>query len=302
MIDLNINLYMLTQLFNIPASRLKAYEDKPIEEIIELEAASGNKKDQKFNKKIIKNKKKMIEFFKLDNYENKTAILNNMNTTDLINLLPLLENNELTVGLNFYTQDTLMDLMKDLPKEELTKMLFNKFSPEKFLTLTNEKELNKFFDSYKVKKEDMVEHLDKIPDEILFQMYETITGMPLMEPNKDEVINNISSLDDNAFKRAMKIMEPEGKMMMIFQMGREKPEIYEEFSPEALTNPYRELDKEEIIANMEVLEQKNLINMVSRLPDNLMAIVASQIDTTQFAKLLYEDFKEILSKIAIGNV
>ncbi len=302
MIDLNINLYMLTQLFNIPASRLKAYEDKPIEEIIELEAASGNKKAQEFDKEILQNPQKMIEFFKLDNYENKTAILNNMNTTDLINLLPLLENNELTVGLNFYTQDTLMDLMKDLPKEELTKMLFNKFSPEKFLTLTNEKELNKFFDSYKVKKEDMVEHLDKIPDEILFQMYETITGMPLMEPNKDEVINNISSLDDNAFKRAMKIMEPEGKMMMIFQMGREKPEIYEEFSPEALTNPYRELDKEEIIANMEVLEQKNLINMVSRLPDNLMAIVASQIDTTQFAKLLYEDFKEILSKIAIGNV
>ena len=302
MIDLNINLYMLTQLFNIPASRLKAYEDKPIEEIIELEAASGNKKAQEFDKEILQNPQKMIEFFKLDNYENKTAILNNMNTTDLINLLPLLENNELTVGLNFYTQDTLMDLMKDLPKEELTKMLFNKFSPEKFLTLTNEKELNKFFDSYKVKKEDMVEHLDKIPDEILFQMYETITGMPLMEPNKDEVINNISSLDDNAFKRAMKIMEPEGKMMMIFQMGREKPEIYEEFSHESLTNPYRELDKEEIIANMEVLEQKNLINMVSRLPDNLMAIVASQIDTTQFAKLLYEDFKEILSKIAIGNV
>ena len=66
MIDLNINLYMLTQLFNIPASRLKAYEDKPIEEIIELEAASGNKKAQEFDKEILQNPQKMIEFFKID--------------------------------------------------------------------------------------------------------------------------------------------------------------------------------------------------------------------------------------------
>ena len=148
----------------------------------------------------------------------------------------------------------------------------------------------------------MVKHLDKIPDEILFQMYETITGMPLVEPNKDEIINNISSLNDNAFKRAMKVMEPEGKMTMIFEMGRIKPEVYEEFSPEALTNPYRELDKEEIITNMAVLEQKNILNMVTQLPDDLMAIVASQIDTTEFAKLLYKDFREVLSKIAIGNI
>lgn len=302
MIDLNINLYMLTQLFNIPASRLKAYENKSVEEIIDLEAASGNKKAQEFDKEILQDPQKMIEFFKLDNYENKTAILENLNSTDLKNILPMLENEQLIVGLNFYTTDALFELMKELPKEELTKMMFNKFSPEKFLSLTNEKELNKFFDSDKIKKEDMVKHLDKIPDEILFQMYETITGMPLVEPNKDEIINNISSLNDNAFKRAMKVMEPEGKMTMIFEMGRIKPEVYEEFSPEALTNPYRELDKEEIITNMAVLEQKNLLNMVTQLPDDLMAIVASQIDTTEFAKLLYKEFREVLSKIAIGNI
>lgn len=301
MIDLNINLYMLTQLFNIPASRLKAYENKSIEEIIDLEAASGNKKAQEFDKEILQNPQKMIEFFRLENYENKTAILENLNSTDLKNILPMLENEQLIVGLNFYTTDALFELMKELPKEELIKMLFNKFSPEKFLSLTNEKELNKFFDSDKIKKEDMVKHLSKIPDEILFQMYETITGMPINEPNKDEIINNISRLNDNTFKRAMKVMEPAGKMTMIFEMGRIKPEIYEEFSPEALTNPYRELDKEEIISNMAVLEQKNLLNMVTQLPDDLMAIVASQIDTTEFAKLLYKDFREILSKIGLAN-
>ena len=105
-----------------------------------MEAASGNKKAQEFDKEILQNPQKMIEFFRLDNYENKTAILENLNSTDLKNIMPMLENEQLIVGLNFYTTDALFDLMKDLPKEELTKMMFNKFSPEKFLSLTNEKE------------------------------------------------------------------------------------------------------------------------------------------------------------------
>ena len=45
---------------------------------------------------------------------------------------------------------------------------------------------------------------------------------------------------------------------------------------------------------MIALEKESLVKMVSELPEDLMSIVASQVDTKEFAKFLMEGHLDIL--------
>ena len=62
------------------------------------------------------------------------------------------------------------------------------------------------------------------------------------------------------------------------------------------------MDKVDIVKNMDKLEPQDLIKMVNELPDDLMAVVITQIDPMVFAELLSKNFQDILAEIGIGNV
>ena len=47
---------------------------------------------------------------------------------------------------------------------------------------------------------------------------------------------------------------------------------------------------------------KDLIKMVDDLPDDLLAVVVTQIDPLVFAELLSKNFQDILAEIGIGNI
>ena len=42
--------------------------------------------------------------------------------------------------------------------------------------------------------------------------------------------------------------------------------------------------------------------MVNELPDELLAVVVTQIDPEVFAEILSKNFKDILQEIGVGNV
>ena len=85
-------------------------------------------------------------------------------------------------------------------------------------------------------------------------------------------------------------------------LTKEDNKLLTEFSKNALTFPLRQLDKVDIVKNMNKLEPDDLIKMTNELPDDLLAVAVTQIDPMVFAELLSKNFKDVLTEIGIGNI
>ena len=120
--------------------------------------------------------------------------------------------------------------------------------------------------------------------------------------SKEQVLKFMDNLEPDKFKTALKCFEIEEKSAMILNLTKEDPKLLMEFSKNALTMPLRQLDKGEIVQNMNKLEPEDLIKMVDDLPDDLLAVAVTQIDPMIFAEVLCKNFQDILAEIGIGNL
>ena len=69
---------------------------------------------------------------------------------------------------------------------------------------------------------------------------------------------------------------------------------YQLFDQSMYINILGTLMKNDMIPSMIKLEKESLVNMISVLPEELMSIVAAQIDTKEFAKYLMEGHLDLL--------
>ncbi len=308
MIRLDIDLSYLTKNFEIGTQRLNQYGSKSIDEIMEAEAEQGNPRAEKFEQEVLNDPKQLLKLFKLANPRNRYAILSNMSSQDLEYIMQYLEPGDLLLGLMFFTKEKLLSLIYDLPKNKICSIVFQAFSMEQFLKLIPEKEIDKFFESDKLDKEKVLDIVKSLPEEKLNKMIEKYMFQEegkIQEDNNwsaEHVVNWMNQLEPDKFKKALQCFEREEKSELITELTKQDQNLRNEFSKNALTFPLRQLDKQDIVKNMNKLEPDDLIKMVNELPDELMSVVATQIDPEVFAEILSKNFKDILSEIGIGNV
>ena len=307
MIRLDIDLSYLAKNYQIGTSRINQYTYKSIDEIMEAEAAQGNTQAADFETDVLNNPRELLKLFRLASADNRYRILRNLNTAELINLLQYLEPQDLLMGLMFFTKEKLLSLIYKLPKEKMAKILFNKISPERFLKMIPEKEIDKFFDSDKLDKEKIMDFIKTINPEKLNKMMQKfikkMTGQKTdnLEMETEQIFEFLDKLKPDYFKEALKCFEREEKMGLILFLTKEEPKLFNEFSKDALIFPFKQMDKPDIVKAMNKLEPEDLIKMVQELPDDLLAAVVTQIDPLEFAGILVSSYKDILSEIGIGN-
>lgn len=307
-IDANMNLFY--GLFNISPKKLAhEYSGMTVEEIMKAEAEQGNAAAAKFDREILSNPIKLIELFELRDPGNKFAILHNMNERDLEELLPLLQKADLLTGLNFFTKDKLLDMVEDLPKEELVKFTFQMFSPEQLMQFMPEDQLNKILTSKDMDKNMELKYLQTIKPEVLAQMLEAATGQPVAgaenigldgQANLDgqALITQISNLPDDKFQEAMLGMPQQNKRDFVLKLTKDNPKLYLSVDSRTYTDIINNRkEKEDIVKAANVLEPKYLVKMIGQLPQDLTAVVLTQIDTKRFADMLLANFKNVLSQI-----
>ena len=308
MIRLDIDLSYLTKNFEIGTQRLNQYGDKSIDEIMEAEAAQGNTRAEDFQKDVLNDPKQILKLFKLSNAQNRYAILSNMNSSDLEYLVQFLEPGELQMALMFFTKEKILNLIYDLPKNKICSILFQAFSTEQFLKMIPEKEIDKFFESDKLDKNKILDYVKTIPPDKLNKMVEKYMYQEegkIQENNNwsnEHVVKWLDQLKPDQFVKALQCFEREEKMGLITDLTKKDKSLFTEFSKNALTIPLRQLDKPDIVKNMNKLEPSDLIKMVNELPDELLAVAVTQIDPQVFAEVLCKNFQDILSEIGIGNI
>ncbi len=299
MISLDIDLEYLCSQYNIGAYSMQQYQYMSITEIMQTEAEKGNTAAAEFMMQITNNPEELANLFQLVNPNNRFLILMNMNQDDLMSVMEYLEPEQVVLGLSIFSHDALIDLMMQLEPETLANLVLSNMDSDKFLSLIPEEYMDEFLSSDKIDRTMLMKALEDVDEEQLQKMMENVTGQSCYD-DSDSILQTLSSMSDDDFMRSLSAFEPEGKQQLISNLLQEKPELFEEFSAEAMVHPFTVMEKEDVLKALTVLDTEELLPMVEDLSQDLMALIATQINPEVFSEVLCSDFADVIASCGIN--
>lgn len=274
------------------------YANMSVDEIIEAEAAQGNQQAIELAQELTTNTSLVMELFDLADTNNKYMILREMSAQQLQTFLPEMEESDLLQGLYFFTEDKLMKMLEALPAEQLVNTVFQMFSKEEIVQLLPEEQLDKFLTSHDIDKNKILKHIQSIPEEYVAQVLEQITGEAQEGQDSIDLAKKFGELNPLEYQDALKAFQPTQKQQLVLSLGKEHEEWFQLFDADAYTKVInREKQQPEVVKAMSVIDPEYIQNMITELPNDLLSIVITQIDTEKFADILMNQFPEIMAEI-----
>ena len=294
------NLEYLQKVLKISPVKMQEYSMMSVDEILEAEAAQGNQQAIKLAQELTTNVNLVMELFDLADANNKYLILREMNERQLHVFLPEMEEKDMLQGLFFFTEDKLMKMLEELPPEQLVKTVFEMFSQEQIVQLMPEEQLDKFLTSTDIDKNKILKHMQSIPAEYVAQVLEQITGEAVENLDSIDLSKKFGELNPLEYKDALTAFQPTQKQQLVLSLGKEHNEWFQLFDAHAYTTVInREKQKPEVVKAMGVIEPEHIQKMIEELPNDLLSIVITQIDTEKFAEILMNEFPEIIADIIL---
>lgn len=274
------------------------YANMSVDEIIEAEAAQGNQQAIELAQELTTNTSLVMELFDLADTNNKYMILREMSAQQLQTFLPEMEESDLLQGLYFFTEDKLMKMLEALPAEQLVNTVFQMFSKEEIVQLLPEEQLDKFLTSHDIDKNKILKHMQSIPEEYVAQVLEQITGETQEGQDSIDLAKKFGELNPLEYQDALKAFQPTQKQQLVLSLGKEHEEWFQLFDADAYTKVInREKQQPEVVKAMSVIDPEYIQNMITELPNDLLSIVITQIDTEKFADILMNQFPEVMAEI-----
>lgn len=298
MIIIDTDLTTLMQKLNISQAQMIQYGTMSVEEIVEAEAENGNTKAVEYAAELFTNVEKLVKIFKLADPNNKLEILSEMTAQQLHLFLPVMEENDLSEGLKYFTQDKLLNMLERIPPEQIVNTVFEMFSQEEIVQYLPEDQLNKFLTSTEIEKNKVLEYMKEIPSEFIAQMIEAVTGKPVQSMEQDKMLEQVGQFNPLEFKNGLLSLQPIAKQQLTLGLAKEHTELFQLFDPHAyakMINTYKQ--QPELVKAMAVIEEDQKIKMLKELPNDLLSIVITQIDARDFADILINRCPEILAQI-----
>ena len=274
------------------------YANMSVDEIIEAEAAAGNQYAIELAQELTSNTRLVMELFDLADTQNKYMILRELTAQQLQVFLPEMEEKDLMQGLFFFTQDKLMKMLADLPPEQLVNTVFEMFSRDEVVKFMPDEQLNKFLTSTEIDKNKILKHVQSIPEEYVAQVLEQITGESHDNLKSFDLAKKMGELNPLEFKEAVMSFQPTQKQQLVLSLGKEHEEWFQLFDADAYTKIInREKQQPEVVKAMSVIEPEYIQNMIKELPNDLLSLVITQMDTEQFSEILMNVFPEVIADI-----
>jgi len=301
MLVIDSNLSYLQRVLNIdPIKFQQCYSTSSIDEILEAEAACGNQKAIELAKELTTNVNLVMELFDLADTNNKYQILRQMSEQELFVFLPEMDDNDLLQGLYFFTQDKLLKMMEELPSDQLVNAVFEMFSKEQIVQLMPEEQLDKFLTSTEIDKNKILKHIQSIPPEYVAQVLEQITGEAVKDMDSIDLSKKFGELNPLEYKDALRAFQPTQKQQLVLSLGKEHNEWFQLFDARAYTKVInREKQQPEVVKAMSAIDPEYIENMIKELPEDLLSVVITQIDTEKFADILMNQFPEVMARIVL---
>jgi hypothetical protein len=295
---IDTNTDYLQSVLGISAVKMQTdYADLSVEDIIEAEASQGNQEAIKLAQEILNDTNLVIKLFDLADANNKYMILRELNSQELEEFLPEMEQDDMLQGLFFFTQDKLMKMLEELPSDQLVNTVFQMFSQEQIVQLMPNQQLDKFLTSGDIDKNKILKHMQSIPQEYVAQVLEQVTG-EAVDDNSDSIdlSKQFGQLNPLEYQDALGAFQPTQKQQLVLSLGKEHNEWFQLFDASAYTNIInQEKQQPEVVKSMSVIEPENIENMLKELPEDLLSIVITQLDTEKFADMLMDKYPEVLA-------
>jgi hypothetical protein len=295
---IDTNTDYLQSVLGISAVKMQTdYADLSVEDIIEAEASQGNQEAIKLAQEILNDTNLVIKLFDLADANNKYMILRELNSQELEEFLPEMEQDDMLQGLFFFTQDKLMKMLEELPSDQLVNTVFQMFSQEQIVQLMPNQQLDKFLTSGDIDKNKILKHMQSIPQEYVAQVLEQVTG-EAVDDNSDSIdlSKQFGQLNPLEYQDALGAFQPTQKQQLVLSLGKEHNEWFQLFDASAYTDIInQEKQQPEVVKSMSVIEPENIENMLKELPEDLLSIVITQLDTEKFADMLMDKYPEVLA-------
>ena len=189
-------------------------------------------------------------------------------------------------------------MLEHLPSEQLVNTAFQLFSKEEIVQLMPDEQLNKFLTSTNIDKNKILKHMQSIPPEYIAQVLEQITGEPAQNLNSIDLTKQIGQLNPLEYQDALMAFQPTQKQQLVLSLAKEHEEWFQLFDAQAYTKIInREKQQPEVVKGMSVIEPEYIQEMLKELPNDLLSIVITQMDTEEFAEILMDRFPDILAEI-----
>ena len=296
-IVIDANMRLFAERLNITSSRMvRDYGLSTVDEIIESEAERGNNTAVKYARTYYHSPDKLIKLFKLTDVQNKFVLLLHMDNVTREKVLPLLAQEDLVMGLNFFTQEKLLAMLMGVNIEELVKVVKEAFPLQEIILMFPEEELASFFMNKDLDRNDVLEQIKILPPEVLQKFIENVTGKPSHQTSHADFFHQIESMPDEKYRKFMASIDPDIQRQLTFQITKYNPEYLTLFKNETYVEMLNTLMKPEMVKPMIMLNKETLIEIITELPKDLMSIVASQIDTRKFAKFLQDGHMDVIEE------
>ena len=130
-------------------------------------------------------------------------------------------------------------------------------------------------------------------------MVESVTGVPLEDTKLDplELTKMIAGFDKETYLDAMVAMDSDAKRSLIAMMSKKEPEILQMFDAKNYTISLATLEKPDMMLGVVALEPETMIDMLGNLPKELLAIVATQVDTKEFAEIIIKKHQYLVAEM-----
>ena len=280
MLVVNADLEYIQRLLGIsPVVFQTKYATKTVDEIIEAEAAQGNQQAIKLAQELTTNINLVIKLFELADTNNKLEILKEMSSQQLVEFLPEMDDTDLQQGLFFFTQDKLLKMIESLPMEQVVKTAFELFSQEEIVRLMPDDQLNKFLTSTDIDKNKILKHMQSIPTEYIVQLLEQVTGEAVEDMDNIDLTKKVGELNPLQYRDVLTGFQPTQKQQLVLSLGKEHNEWFQ--------------------LAMSVIDPEHIENMIKELPNDLLSVVITQIDTEKFAYMLMYKFPEMIADMML---
>lgn len=297
MIELDIDLSYLAKYFDIGSRRISEMHNKTIKEIIDEQSGDSAAVANKITIELLKNPRNIYRLFKLTNPNNRFMLLSHMDKADLMYILQFLDVKELMLGMSMFTKEMILECMTFLAPESLAKVALTQMNIDKFMEKMPEKYLDKFFESDKIDAKILKKAMQNMPERQLQKMMGACKQSDCSNMKKDDIIGEFSTMSNNKMKQAMKSFDLDSKRALAANIIKEKNDLLAEFPIEGLLYPMKDLDKTKLVESMEVLENQDFQKMFDKMPKELLAVVATQVNPQIFAVLLANHFSDILGQV-----
>lgn len=307
MIDLSIDISYLSRYFNVMpiASQVGATPAQGAdgEESITIKTQDGQiTVNREMLQKLLQEPEKMAQILKLADPENRYLIIRELNEDDLEKILPFLSSEQLAMGLQYFNMAGIEDMLTSLPSEELINLLLVHFTMDDVVPFMQENEMNEFFENPHLEKRDVMDYFASMEYAKMQKLMINQFGSDFENKTQKEYLEYIDNMEDKEYKRFLQGMRGPEKQEAIAGLCKINPDYYLEFENNVLVRPMvNNLEKEEIIKTMSNLDPEFLTPMIEELPKDLIQIVATQVDPTEFSKMLSSEFPELIMEMLAGG-